>query len=475
MLFSIMIMVKAGGGFLFTIHYFASFRKNLSLNVFFMKKVLLSLLIVLVLAVFAILQPVDFKPLKEQGYAQRSLEAIKAFEPPAIEDTLRGNWASASLIPPFPVAMAGYGDREGAYFNGIRDSLAVRAFVFHSAKGKYALLNADLLIIPPLVYQALEEKLQTLGWNMDQVYLSATHTHGGPGGWQPGPIGKMFAGDFQQQAVDFLASQMVSALRSAERNPEVLYIADTTLYIPEGVVNRLVGDEGTIEPRLDLMLLKKASGAEALIYTYAAHATTLGPEEMRLHGDYPSITAGALKKEVELVAYAAGAVGSMGPKQAHEDAYANEKDLGLLLAERINRAKVALQPTPLQAFWVQRFPIDLGKSQWRIGQKIAIRPWLFEALFGKVEATLSVMRMGETLWIGYPADISGELSIEWPDEGRPIFTSFNGSYAGYFTHDRHYSLNSYETRMMNWFGPYKGAYVQLLAEEVYKRYGELKP
>jgi neutral ceramidase len=39
-----------------------------------------------------------------------------------------------------------------------------------------------------------------------------------------------------------------------------------------------------------------------------------------------------------------------------------------------------------------------------------------------------------------------------------IVTSFNGGYVGYITKDEWYDLNKYETRTMNWFGPYNGAY-----------------
>lgn len=440
-----------------------------------MKKVLFGMIILILVAVLTVFKPVDFTLPGELEYVQQTLEGLEAFEPPAYQDTVRGNWAVRSLLPPFPVAMAGYGDREGAPFQGIRDSLAVRAFVFHTPEKKYAWISADLLIIPPLVYQAMEQKLANIGWSMEQIYLTATHTHGAPGGWQPGPIGKLFAGDFKPEMVDFLAEQMADAIRMAERNPEPLFMADTTLHVPEGVVNRLVGEKGSLEPRLDVVYLQKASGAGALLYSYAAHATTLGAEEMHLHGDYPALVAGLLKEEAELVAYAAGAVGSMGPAILEEDPYANEKALSRLLAERVKRAKGALHPVPLRQLWVHRFPMELGEPQWRVSEKIALRSWLFRRLFGDIDASLSLMRLGNNLWMGFPADISGELSQEWPDESRPVYTAFNGSYAGYFTHDRHYTLDAYETRMMNWFGPHKGAYMQMLAKKAYSRFGASKP
>jgi len=39
-----------------------------------------------------------------------------------------------------------------------------------------------------------------------------------------------------------------------------------------------------------------------------------------------------------------------------------------------------------------------------------------------------------------------------------LVTSFNGGYIGYITKDEWYNLKEYETFVMNWYGPYNGAY-----------------
>ena len=44
------------------------------------------------------------------------------------------------------------------------------------------------------------------------------------------------------------------------------------------------------------------------------------------------------------------------------------------------------------------------------------------------------------------------------DGVRLMVTSFEGGYIGYVTPDRYYDRQSYETRDMNWFGPYNGDY-----------------
>ena len=66
--------------------------------------------------------------------------------------------------------------------------------------------------------------------------------------------------------------------------------------------------------------------------------------------------------------------------------------------------------------------------------------------------------------MGTPCDFSGELvpdlekGLAAPEENL-IMTSFNGGYIGYITPDKYYNLKKYETRDMNLFGPYNGAYL----------------
>jgi len=41
-----------------------------------------------------------------------------------------------------------------------------------------------------------------------------------------------------------------------------------------------------------------------------------------------------------------------------------------------------------------------------------------------------------------------------------MVTSFNGGYIGYITPLKYYDVDHYETRLMNWYGPGSGEYMQ---------------
>jgi len=77
--------------------------------------------------------------------------------------------------------------------------------------------------------------------------------------------------------------------------------------------------------------------------------------------------------------------------------------------------------------------------------------------------------------ISTPCDFSGELafridSLKAPDEKGIMINSFNGSYVGYITDDKWYDRVTYETRDMNWFGPYNGQYFTELILKISEKY-----
>ena len=76
---------------------------------------------------------------------------------------------------------------------------------------------------------------------------------------------------------------------------------------------------------------------------------------------------------------------------------------------------------------------------------------------------IAIVKIGNIVLADTHNDFSGELIPEIEYVAEPlgidfIATSFNGGYVGYITKDKWYDLHEYETFIMNWFGPYNGAY-----------------
>jgi len=436
-------------------------------------KILGVISLVLIALLFVFIQPVDYQHYSEKPHYQASLDELAAFSNLPLEgDTLKAGWAQVPIIPTFETPMAGYGDRAGAMFEGIKDTLWVRAFVFDNGITKAAMLSADLLIIPPELTLLLENQLPDINWNIQNIYLTATHTHGSIGAWAPGFTGDKFAGEYNPAVIDFLSLQFKKAIQLAESDLKKTKIAFTKVAAPDYVVNRLIGEEGSIDPYVRLIELRREDEKRALIYSYSAHATCYGADEMHLHGDYPTPLSAYIKSfGYDMVSYVAGAVGSHGPAAG---AMPTEEQIGYMvlgLGGKIRGSITSLQPSYQTQLGIINSPLYLGEPQARVSQNWRMRPWVFRQLFGDYETRISSLLLGDNILVGLPCDFSGELMTpieqHWSQQGYSgMVSSFNGGYIGYITKDEHYLLDSYETRIMNWYGPNNGAYFSELIKEV---------
>lgn len=436
---------------------------------------------VLLLILAATVQRIDRTPLQETTHyrAWQAWIDEKSFsEPsPSISETytLQVGWAKINITPDRTLPMAGYGNRWGAHFQRIHDSLYVRAISVEMGAEVVTLVSADLLIIPPNVTERLHMLLAENNMDPDQIYLGATHTHHGMGGWGKKIAGRIFAGKFDAAVEEMLASKIRDAIwlsRSRLAPASALTYQETP--VPEGIRNRLQNIENpTVDPKLrSLRLIRRSDSAEAVLVVYGAHSTTLRRDSLYLSRDYPGHLIDALEGEnnIEFAAFMAGAVGSMGFRSDHEDPEQRARDLGFQLAEALRRApsgEPIAQPV-LRAEWI---PVPIPPQTARISQNWALKPWVFNALFGQSSGDIHLARVGKTVFLGMPADFSGEIMVELDRYASTkgldlVITSFNGYYTGYITHDRHYERDLYETRTMSWNGYGAGDYYTEVAKDL---------
>lgn len=411
------------------------------------------------------LRLINRTPYSQSDFYQETLAALDSIEG-VIEwqldvDSLEVGYSKISITPATVVPLAGYGARDPKEYERIQDSAFVRTLVFQSGERKQALISADLLLIHPEQRKRVEERLKP-NWKAEELFFTATHTHSGHGGWAPGAVGKLFAGEFDEKHLDFLTDRISVAVLQVETSGGAS-IQYGEMAVNDHVKNRLVGNEGTEDPWLKVVSIK-TSEWEGLFSTFSAHATCFGADSRRFSGDYPAELCEQLEREVDFAAFAAGAVASMGPEiMAYEDSI-QILELATSLSEQVkflSHIGMGQLPTsPLRSF---RVPIYLRDPSFKISKNLALRPWLFERLVGSSPVYISVFQVGKILIIGFPCDFSGELALLLYEEARNlgyqlIITSFNGGYIGYVPKDEWYDLDKYETRTMSWYGPDTGAY-----------------
>jgi hypothetical protein len=120
-------------------------------------------------------------------------------------------------------------------------------------------------------------------------------------------------------------------------------------------------------------------------------------------------------------------------------------------------------PTPLGAHLLE---VELPPYRYPIGRHLRLSPVVMSLLHER-RTFLHLARIGDLVLVGMPCDFSGVLALEIDRrvEGRGIaaVTSFNGDYVGYVLPRPDFEIAHYETRTMNFFGPWAGEYLADLA------------
>lgn len=426
--------------------------------------ILCGLVLIILFAVVSIV-PVDRTPYYKQGFydiMQSSLDSVNKLQMPEPAGSLTTGYAKVNLTPSYRTATAGYAKRKGALFSYVHDSIYVRTMVVNNGSTSVALVTADLLLIPPTVTEKLPSRLPE-GFDLNNTYLSATHTHNSVGNWGKGLVGTLYSGPYDDSLVNFMADKIAQSIKLASKNlmPSQLYFG--TVPVSGAVYNRLAGDEGVVDSLLRVIEVRRNDSTRLLLTSFTAHATCLYGKDLELSRDYP----GKLVDELEASGYTfamfmAGAVGSHGCK-GPQDGWERIDYLGEHIAHTFLDHPEIMRPVKDSSLLMLNVPLALGSPQVKVLKDWRVRPWLYRTFIGEYPSFLTVLRIGDVVLLGTPCDFSGELmppvdSAAAAHDMEAMVTSFNGGYIGYITLDKRYDRDHYETRLMNWYGPGNGAY-----------------
>jgi neutral ceramidase len=418
-----------------------------------------------VLTILVTVVAVDKTPLREKDFYKvmsSRLDSVNTAVPTGGKGKFHVGFSKVNLVPPFPVATAGYGNRRGKKYSAIHDSVFVRTIVISTGTTKAAIVSADLLIIPPAVTEVLRQRLPPIGFTLDNTYLNATHTHNSIGNWAQGAM-ELIYGSYNDSIVHFIADKITESIRIASANMVACTIKSGEVPLASAVRHRIVKG-APLDSLVRVLEFVRADSMKLIALSYTAHATCLYSKDLELSRDYPGKLVDRLEEQgYDFAMFLSGAVGSHGcnPPEYGKgciDWMANE------IASRVLTRKDSLKTLRDSTLLMVRIPLELGEAQFRVAQEWRLRPSVFHWMAGQDHPYLTALRIGSVIMLGTPCDFSGELSsgidsLAHAKDFHTIITSFNGGYIGYITHDKYYEIDHYETRLMNWYGPGNGAYV----------------
>ncbi|HUH46020.1 MAG TPA: neutral/alkaline non-lysosomal ceramidase N-terminal domain-containing protein, partial [Arenibacter sp.] len=210
------------------------------------------------------------------------------------------------------IKMAGYGD--GKIAVGVHDSLFAKAVAVKVGSQQVVLISADLALIPePIVLDVAEKLKNTI--SRKQLYFGATHTHSSIGNCLPGYVGKGFGGEYKPEVVAWLGTKIATLVKNALADQRPAAFASGYIRVPDLVRNRIIGETGRLNDKLDLLSFIQDNGRKATIGAYSAHATVIGTFNDEFSGDYPGYFQRHLEANgTDLALFFAGTVGSHSNK-----------------------------------------------------------------------------------------------------------------------------------------------------------------
>lgn len=354
------------------------------------------------------------------------------------------------------VPLAGYSRRKGASAHGVHDPVGARALVVRDDDTTVALVSCDLLVVDERLFEAVRQRLVAHGLPQDLVlFLAGTHTHSGPGGYGTRFLEKLSMGHFDPQVFEAIVEAITSAVvrAAAGRTPiRMAYGMATTTGL---VVNRM-DPAGLTDSELIVVgfYRRDREGASplAVLVNFGAHPTTLGAWNRQLSADYP----GVIVREVEQAfpgttcLFFAGAVGDQAPVKSGEGVDRVEATGRALARSVIDGLAQAQHELPHSVQAVQE-TLPLPPARVRLGSWGTLPRWL-GALLVDDDATLSLVAVGNTVFLGVPCDLTAGLGQELKAAARargfdPMVIGFADDYIGYCLPASLYETDDYEASL----------------------------
>ncbi|HVY60660.1 MAG TPA: hypothetical protein VHF22_03360, partial [Planctomycetota bacterium] len=374
------------------------------------------------------------------------------------------------------------------------------------------LLGADLLYVGVKERERVLPRIaEELGVPAERIMFTATHSHSAPGNFALGAAEALVCGRYREDVVEAVARALAGAAKDAlaglapaavkvERTGEARRYVNNRYWRrtvkaeprPEAaggapsrapseadeereVVERIVPVDGDLTV---FWFLAPGGKARGLFAVFGAHATVIGPEVPRVSPDGP----GGFSRSFEdarpgfVALYAAGPVGCQAPRPAArpggdrgEDAFERARRMG----EEVARIAAATEPAsaacePAPGFALRTVEVPLPPVWFRLAPSWRASPVLTRLVYPTpARAPLSILRLGGDVVVGFPCEISGQLSLEMKGDAarrgiRLTATSFAGAYHGYVPPDEYYPRWRYENRL-SLHGPHFAAFLAALA------------
>ena len=350
--------------------------------------------------------------------------------------------AAVDVTPPIGTPLGGYGSivrrmpglldwlNQYPYANffapslGSLDPIRSKAVILKNSQRMTVFISLDVVGVTADLHDTLVAKLKPLGF--DDVFVSAIHTHSGPGALSKSWVWEILAMDSFNQTVynGFIAGVMESVQKAyAALEPADLYAS--SFMAPNLHANRR-GHPGHMDNKANLLLAKARDGRWiGGIANYAIHGTILDETNRLFSSDAPGGIERALESALSLdidqkhptIAFINGAEGDVAPAYVSGAAgilQTGQEFAALAMASLTTARKIPPEwkvqqittKLPMARVNLGKCGFDIGKDEVNMNLYIGAHALPRMALLSQIEIGDIFMMT----WPGEPTTTSGQMT-----------------------------------------------------------------
>jgi len=368
--------------------------------------------------------------------------------------------AKVNITPGVPVPMTGYASRVQP-FTGVHDSLFATALYFKSPENSLLLITADLI---GYSWQFIDETKKMISARIgivpENILITAVHNHGAP-------VTKAYEKDVPETVENYvkkLQNKFITLSVQASERVVPIRMGTGKGYCEMNINRRAEFADGGIwlgrasdkpcDHEVSIVRFDDLNNRTlAVLINWPCHATTSGPENTLITGDWPGAATRFFNRQTGdevVVAITAGASGDINP------IYGPGNDFNEIEAVGYHVGKTAWESYQQ----ISTFPVEsleaINSNLVLPGKKPGKDHFPQEVYESgpDVEINLTTFRIGHLVLAGISGELMNEIGIEIkkqsPFSNTVIMTHCNGS-SGYICTDKAFTEGGYEikvTRLM---------------------------
>ena len=342
---------------------------------------------------------------------------------------LTASVSAVDITPPIEMkyTLGGYGERMNKPAEAIHDRIWAKALALRKGNRKYAIITLDILGLPSNVKSDLIKRVSGEGWNMENIMLLPSHSHGSlemAALNSKNVLNSPQIGIFQPELLEFLLDKLEALVKEVDRNYQPVKIGTESRLIDGLNRNRRKDpdvDKELIVTRIDLTDGKPL----AVLVNWTAHPTFLGGKDMLVSGEWP----GYLQSELQdligngvTAMFFNGAEGDQSPilNEAIEG-YKKIEIYGKRIAVKAFDLFNEIKPRKVKDFKYSYNTITLpehtahpsfmktGGDEYGLNENTVK---IVMEMLSPTEVGLGAVRIGDLLLAGVPGEMTAELGME---------------------------------------------------------------